>query len=102
MRENKKMVLAKARREGRVPAGDMAFWLQVHSVVDYQCSWIFHGERKHGAALLGILRSILLWPLPMDHACLDVPPLFRARALPRFMLAALGGLFGVGSPPKSR
>jgi hypothetical protein len=93
MRENKKKVLAKARKEGCAPATNFLFWLQVHSVVDYQCSWIFHGERKNAAALAGILRSILLWPLPMNHARLDVPPLFRIRALPRFLLTWLSSLF---------
>ena len=67
-----------------VPSKDLGFWLQAYSVVDYQCSWIFHGEQKHGAALVGILRSILLWPFPMDHLRLDVPHFFRIRALPRF------------------
>ncbi len=93
MRENKKMVLAKARMEGRVPSKDLGFWLQAHSVVDYQCSWIFHGEQKHGTALIGILRSILLWPFPMDHLRLDVPHFFRIRALPRFFFSALASLF---------
>ena len=46
MRENKKMVLAKARMEGRVPSKDLGFWLQAHSVVDYQCSWIFSRGAK--------------------------------------------------------
>ena len=40
------MVLAKARMEGRVPSKDLGFWLQAYSVVDYQCSWIFHGEQS--------------------------------------------------------
>lgn len=96
MRANKKKVLTKARQEGRIPAWDFAFWLRVHSVVDYQCSWIFHGERKHGAALAGILRSLFLWPLPMAHARLDVPVLFRIRALLRFLLAWLGSFFSGG------
>jgi glycosyltransferase involved in cell wall biosynthesis len=93
MLENKKKVLAKARREGVVDRYAYTFWLQVHSVVDYQTSWIFHGECKHWPALLGIIRSLLLWPLPMDHARLDVPVLFRIRALPRFALAWMGSFF---------
>ena len=93
MRENKKKVLAKARREGVVGRYAYTFWLQVHSVVDYQTSWIFHGECKHWPALCGIIRSLLLWPLPMDHARLDVPILFRIRALPRFALAWMGSFF---------
>ncbi len=93
MRENKKKVLAKARREGVVGRNAYAFWLQVHSVVDYQTSWIFYGECKHWPALCGIIRSLLLWPLPMDHARLDVPILFRIRALPRFALAWMGSFF---------
>ncbi|MBT3467913.1 MAG: glycosyltransferase family 2 protein [Opitutae bacterium] len=92
MRENKKKVLAKARKEGVVGRSAYTFWLQAHSVVDYQTSWIFHGECKHWPALRGIIRSFLLWPLPMNHVHLDVPIFFRIRALPRFILAWLGSL----------
>ena len=97
MRNNIRKVLAKARRENLVPRVHLPFWMQAYSILDYQISWIFFGEGNRGAALAGILRSLLLWPFPMKHSRLDVPAFFRLRAFFRFIFAWLKSLFHVES-----
>lgn len=89
MRENKLAVVRKSYEAGCVSKKDVLFWLKVNSLINYQISWIFYNQGEKLSSIFSIIKSLLLWPLMMDRNKIDVPILFRARALVRFLLPGL-------------
>jgi glycosyltransferase involved in cell wall biosynthesis len=85
MMDNKLAVLSKAWEQGIVPRSDFATWLKAKALLHYQVSWIFNNQFKRRESFSTILKSIFLWPFPMDITRLDVPTMFRIRALARFL-----------------
>lgn len=86
MMDNKLAVLHKAYQQKVVPHSDFSTWLQAKALLNYQVSWIFHNQYKRRESFVTILKSLTLWPLPVDVSRLDVPVFFRIRALLRFFI----------------
>lgn len=86
MKENMGRVIAKAWRDRRVPRGHVAFWLRVRSFLFFQGAWMYYDQQRRAAAIRDLLFSLLLWPWFPQPSRLNEPPLFRLRALARFVL----------------
>ena len=86
MLRNKQTVIGKCYQGNVVSRMDFPFWLTVNSIMNYQVSWIYYNQGDRLKSLYTILKSLLIWPLPLDYSQIDVPVLFRLRALVRFLL----------------
>jgi len=86
MRAAMRRVRAKARRARIVPATRVGYWLRVLAVDHFQGGWMYWDEGRRWRAFGHAIASLLLWPLPLDHADLHEPRFFRIRAAARFLL----------------
>jgi len=87
MKTNTGKVLHKAYASGRVSRWDLPFWMKVHSFRYFQSAWMFADQGDSMKAISEMFRSLLLWPLFLDHTRFNEPLLFRLRALFRFGLS---------------
>jgi len=88
MEHNKQEVINKCYIDNVIDRRDIAFWLQVKSILNYQVSWIFYNQGERLSAIRSLLKSLMLWPLMIDNKEIDVPVLFRLRALIRFFFVS--------------
>ena len=51
----------------------------------YETAWMHYDARQHRQAILDILHSLVLYPLPINRGNVGQPHLFRLRALTRFI-----------------
>ena len=86
MRAAMRRVRHKAFHARIVPPANIPFWLRVLAIDQFQGAWMYWDESRPLRALFHSLLSLILWPLPLDHRDLHEPPLFRLRALTRFLL----------------
>jgi glycosyltransferase involved in cell wall biosynthesis len=89
MKANSRRVLQKARAAGVVSRWS-PYWLRVFSVHYYQIAWTHHDGGFRARAFGYLAMSWLLWPFFLNPARLSERPLFRARALARFVLNFFG------------
>jgi glycosyltransferase involved in cell wall biosynthesis len=85
MKANSRRVLTKARAAGAVPRWS-PFWLRAFSVHYYQIAWTHYDDGFRARAFAYLAASWLLWPFFAQPSRLSEKPLFRARALVRFIL----------------
>lgn len=85
MRENKLAVLNKVITSQIVSEND-SIVMQAKSLINYQVSWIYYNQSNKKDAISAIVESIKFFPYPMQISKLDVPFMFRIRALIRFYL----------------
>lgn len=89
MKENTGRVLRKAYNSGAVPKWDLPFWLRVWAIYFFQIGWTHFDEGRKSEALRYMIFSLCLWPWFPSAQFLNEPPLFRVRALARFLISFL-------------
>ena len=85
MKHSMRKVIMKAHHSGTVSHWDAPFWMRVYSLYYFQISWTHFDEGRRAEAIVYLLTSFLFWPLPFPTARLNVPTLFRLRALFHFL-----------------
>jgi glycosyltransferase involved in cell wall biosynthesis len=88
MRAAMRRIRGKAIQTGVVPLTHFWFWLPLLSFDHFQGAWMFWDQYRPLSAIIHILISLALWPLPLNHRDLYEPPFFRIRAAARFILQA--------------
>lgn len=101
MKSNIAQVIRKSRENGIVPAWQLWFWMKVYSLYHFQTSLMFNGQRRRGKALASLCLSLLFWPWFQNEQALNQAPLFRSRALMRYILDSLEDLFASQTPSNS-
>jgi glycosyltransferase involved in cell wall biosynthesis len=86
MREAMRRIRQKAIQTRVVSPIDVGYWLKLHAFDHFQGAWMYWDEGRTLRAIIHILISLALWPLPLDNRDLFEPPLFRIRAAARFIL----------------
>lgn len=94
MRQNTRLVLRRAFKNGYVPRTAVFFWLKVFSFNHFETAWMYSDEGRHGKALQQLLVSILLCPCISKPNLLNEPPLFRLRTLVRILRNFASSLTG--------
>ncbi|MFN7140199.1 MAG: glycosyltransferase, partial [Limisphaerales bacterium] len=88
MRENTRRVLRQSFQNGYIPRSHFFFWLKVFSFNHFETAWMYWDEGRRAEACKEMVLSILRWPFFADPKWLNEPPLFRIRALLRFVFAS--------------
>lgn len=90
MRVNMRRVLAKHSRAVAGLPGNWGGFLQAYSFHYFEVGWMYYDEGRIPEAIAQMLKSWVAWPLFVAPARnLGQPPLFRLRALARFLLGLL-------------
>jgi glycosyltransferase involved in cell wall biosynthesis len=90
MRANMRQVLTREFRADQAKLKHCFFWLRVASYFHFQNAWMLHEEGRRAEAVRDATVSLLLWPCFAQPASLGDPPLFRLRALLRFLARPQG------------
>lgn len=85
MRASMRTVICRAYSSHVVSRFHLAFWLKTWALFCFQSAWAFHDEGRNRKAVCYVLASIGICPWPVSASALNVPPLFRIRALARFV-----------------
>lgn len=85
MKQNMAVVLGRAWRQGLVPRRAVGFWLRVFAFYRYQTAWMYFNDGRRGAAVRDLAQSMLALPWYPQPGRENEPPLFRLRALRRFL-----------------
>ncbi|MFM7100229.1 MAG: glycosyltransferase family 2 protein [Verrucomicrobiota bacterium] len=90
-----KVAMLTVQRRARVarvlPSAPSWFWWQSRSYVYRQVAWMDFAAGHRWVALGHLAMSFLNWPLPLPARALDEMPLFRLRALRKFLVGQPGG-----------
>ncbi len=87
MKRNSRTVLRKAFSARAVPRSDISFWLRAWSVHFFQIAWTHFDEGRRTRALAYMLGSLVLCPFFLQPQRINEPPLFRLRALAKFLVS---------------
>jgi len=85
MRASMRTVIRRAYSSHVVSRLHLAFWLKTWALFCFQSAWALHEEGRNRKALCYSLASLTICPWPVSASALNVPPLFRIRALARFV-----------------
>lgn len=88
MKEKIKRTILKAYRAYPQLRGRIFFWLHVWSFFYFQSGWTYYDQGKRLTAIGELLKSLVLSPFYLNPHLVNEPPLFRIRALARFILRA--------------
>ena len=88
MKEKIKRTISKSYRAYPQLRGRVFFWLHVWSFFYFQSGWTYYDQGKRLMAIAELLKSLVLWPFYLKPRLVNEPPLFRVRALARFILRA--------------
>lgn len=86
MKEKIKRTIAKSYRAYPQLRGRVFFWLHVWSFFYFQSAWTYYDQGKRLTAIGELLKSLVLSPFYLKPHLVNEPPLFRIRALARFIL----------------
>jgi glycosyltransferase involved in cell wall biosynthesis len=86
MKTKIKRTIAKAYRAYPQLRHRKFFWLHVWSFFYFQSGWTYYDQGKRLTAIGELLKSLVLSPFYLSPHLVNEPPLFRLRALARFIL----------------
>lgn len=90
MDANARRVFAKAWRDRVVPRWKLWWWLRLHACQHHESAWMFHDQGLFTTAIGQEVISFAILPWIWNRREIYYPPLFRVRAVARFLLKALG------------
>ncbi|MCE9609812.1 MAG: glycosyltransferase [Chthoniobacter sp.] len=85
MRASMRTVICRSYSNDVVSRFHLAFWLKTWAIFCFQSAWALHNEGLNRKAICYSLASLGICPWPLSASSLNVPPLFRIRALARFI-----------------
>jgi glycosyltransferase involved in cell wall biosynthesis len=93
MRTSTNIVIRRAYCAGLVPRWHLVFWSKAWALYYYQNSWMLYDADRFPEAMRDAFFAMVVSPLPLSSAKLDVPPFFRLRAFIRFIVKFFAALF---------
>jgi glycosyltransferase involved in cell wall biosynthesis len=86
MKEKIKRTIKKSYRSYPHLRWRIFYWMHVWSFFYFQSGWTYYDQGKRMTAIGELLKSLVLWPFYLRPHLVNEPPLFRVRALARFIL----------------